>query len=102
MRKQVSAAVIFISAFLLFQIEPMIGKMILPWFGGSAGVWTTCLLFFQLLLLCGYLYAHAIALYLSPKQQALVHVALLIVSLAVLPVGLRSDWKPDGMMNRLF
>jgi hypothetical protein len=96
MRKQVSAAVIFISAFLLFQIEPMIGKMILPWFGGSAGVWTTCLLFFQLLLLCGYLYAHAIALYLSPKQQALVHVALLIVSLAVLPVGLRSDWKPDG------
>ena len=46
---------IFLSAFLLFQVQPMIGKMILPWFGGSASVWTTCMLFFQMILLLGYL-----------------------------------------------
>ena len=49
---------IFLSAFLLFQVQPMIGKMILPWFGGSASVWTTCMLLFQSVLLLGYLYSH--------------------------------------------
>ena len=55
------AATIFLSAFLLFQVQPMIGKFILPWFGGGPSVWTTCLLFFQVLLLAGYTYAHLIA-----------------------------------------
>ena len=49
---------IFLSAFLLFQVQPIIAKMILPWFGGSASVWTACMLFFQMLLLLGYLYSH--------------------------------------------
>ena len=90
------ASTIFVSAFLLFQVQPIIGKMILPWFGGSASVWTTCLLFFQALLLAGYLYAHAIVRYLSPRQQSLVHIALLIASIAVLPIGLADSWKPTG------
>src|SRR5512133_15023 len=53
------AVTIFVGAFLLFQVQPLIGKFILPWFGGGPGVWTTCMLFFQMLLLGGYAYAHA-------------------------------------------
>ena len=60
------ACTIFLSAFLLFAVQPMIGKIILPWFGGSAAVWSTCLLFFQAALLAGYLYAHS----LHPVSQA--------------------------------
>ena len=52
------AATILLSAFLLFQVQPLIAKLILPWFGGSAAVWTSCMLFFQLALLGGYAYAH--------------------------------------------
>ena len=52
------AATVLVSAFLLFQVQPMVSKMILPWFGGSPAVWTTCMLFFQVFLLVGYLYAH--------------------------------------------
>ena len=54
------ALTILVSAFLLFQVQPVIAKIILPWFGGSAAVWTTCLLFFQMVLLLGYLYSHAV------------------------------------------
>jgi uncharacterized membrane protein YqjE len=64
---------IFLSAFLLFQVQPLIGKMILPWFGGSAAVWTTCMLFFQLVLLLGYFYSHWVVRYLTPSRQSLVH-----------------------------
>ena len=71
------AATIFLSAFLLFQVQPVVGKMVLPWFGGSAAVWTTCMLLFQVLLLLGYLYAHLTTRYLSARRQALLHVALL-------------------------
>jgi len=67
----VYAASIFLSAFLLFQIQPLIAKFILPWFGGSAAVWSAALLFFQLLLLAGYLYAHCLIRYLKPKQAIL-------------------------------
>jgi len=52
------AATIFLSSFLLFLVQPLIARLILPWFGGSAAVWTTCMLFFQALLLAGYAYAH--------------------------------------------
>ena len=55
-----SAATVLVSAFLLFQVQPMVSKMILPWFGGGPSVWTTCMLFFQLFLLAGYAYAHAL------------------------------------------
>lgn len=90
------AATIFLSAFLLFQVQPLIAKFILPWFGGSAAVWSAALLFFQLLLLAGYLYAHCLIRYLKPKQQFWVHGTLLIVSLATLPIVPSAIWKPAG------
>ncbi len=90
------ALTILVSAFLLFQVEPVIAKIILPWFGGSAAVWTTCLLFFQLVLLLGYLYAHAVVRYLKPRMQLLVHVGLLLLSALALPVYPRLAWKPSG------
>ena len=80
------ALTILVGAFLLFQVEPVIGKIILPWFGGSAAVWTACLLFFQVALLAGYCYAHALVSYVSPRAQAPVHVALLAVSALTLAV----------------
>jgi hypothetical protein len=85
-----------VSAFLLFQVQPVIAKIILPWFGGSAAVWTTCLLFFQLVLLLGYLYAHAVIRYLKPRAQMLVHGALLLVSAVGLPIYPKESWKPTG------
>jgi tryptophan-rich sensory protein len=88
------ACTIFLSAFLLFAVQPMIGKIILPWFGGSAAVWSTCLLFFQAALLAGYLYAHRSTRSLKPKQQTALHVALMAVSLALLPILPSPSWKP--------
>src|SRR5215469_1589781 len=79
------AATILLSAFLLFQVQPLIAKLILPWFGGSAAVWTSCMLFFQMALLGGYAYAHWLVK--RPGSiQAFIHVALLAVSLASLPI----------------
>src|SRR5216683_442717 len=89
----VYAATIFLSAFLLFQVQPLIAKIILPWFGGSAAVWSAALLFFQLLLLGGYAYAHCVIRYLRPKAQTTVHVALLALSAAVLPILPSPSWK---------
>lgn len=88
------ALTIFTGAFLLFLVQPLIGKYILPWFGGSPGVWTTCLLFFQTLLLGGYAYAHLTSAYLRPRTQALVHLALLGLSLAWIPIAPDAGWKP--------
>ncbi|MBK6999800.1 MAG: fused MFS/spermidine synthase [Rhodoferax sp.] len=90
---------IFLSAFLLFQVQPLIGKMILPWFGGSAAVWTTCMLFFQLVLLLGYFYSHWVVRTLSPTRQSLVHGTLLLVSLLLIPIAPSVDWKPMGAEN---
>jgi SAM-dependent methyltransferase len=90
---------IFLSAFLLFQVQPLIGKMILPWFGGSAAVWTTCMLFFQLVLLLGYFYSHWVVRTLTPSRQSLVHGSLLVVSLILIPVSPSLDWKPLGAEN---
>jgi hypothetical protein len=90
------ALTILVSAFLLFQVQPVIAKIILPWFGGSAAVWTTCLLFFQMMLLLGYLYAHAVVRYLKPRMQMIVHTGLLVVSLAALPIYPSLSWKPTG------
>src|SRR5208282_1081162 len=90
------ALTILVSAFLLFQVEPVIAKIILPWFGGSAAVWTVCLLFFQLVLLLGYAYAHALVRYFEPRIQAMVHGVLLVASLAVLPIYPSQALKPAG------
>jgi hypothetical protein len=90
---------IFLSAFLLFQVQPIIGRYILPWFGGGPAVWTACMLFFQAVLLGGYAYAHFLSSSLSSSRaaslQARFHIALLAVSLAFLPLTPRADlWKP--------
>jgi SAM-dependent methyltransferase len=93
------ALTILLSAFLLFQVQPVIAKIILPWFGGSAAVWATCLLFFQLVLLLGYLYAHASIRYLKPRRQMHLHIGLLalsLIALIVLPVYPSAAWKPSG------
>jgi len=96
------AATIFLSAFLLFAVQPLIAKLILPWFGGSAAVWTTCMLFFQIALLLGYSYAHATSRYLKPNQQAWLHCGLLAASLLVLPIIPSTWWKPAGSDDPLF
>ena len=93
------ALTISLGAFLLFQIQPLIGKYILPWFGGGPGVWTTCLLFFQMLLLGGYAYAHLLSQRLKPRTQAIVHLILLTAALALLPITPNDSWKPEGDGN---
>ncbi|MEW6688248.1 MAG: hypothetical protein AB1452_04050, partial [Pseudomonadota bacterium] len=92
------AATVFASAFLLFLVQPIIAKQILPWFGGNASVWSVCLVFFQLLLLGGYAYADAVSRRLAPRAQAIAHTLLLAASLAFLPILAAESWKPtdDG------
>jgi hypothetical protein len=90
------AATIFLSSFLLFLVQPLIARQILPWFGGAASVWTTCLLFFQSVLLAGYAYAHGVVRWLGPRKQVYVHSLLLLASLAVLPILANPTWKPSG------
>jgi hypothetical protein len=85
---------IFSSACLLFLVQPLIAKLILPWFGGSAAVWVTCLLFFQAGLLLGYLYAHAIARRAWHRMQTFVHATLLALSIAALPILPNPIWQP--------
>ena len=80
---------VFISAFLVFQIQPIISKIILPWFGGGASVWTTCMLFFQFFLLVGYLYAYVLTKMSKVKYQIVVHLACLILSLFLLPYNIQ-------------
>jgi len=82
---------IFIGAFLLFQVQPLIAKTILPFFGGGAAVWTACLLFFQAFLLLGYLYAHLLFKLSSLRKQFLIHSLLLIFSLFFLPLGMSDE-----------
>jgi SAM-dependent methyltransferase len=93
------ASTIAVSAFLLFLVQPIIAKQILPWFGGSAAVWTTCMVFFQLVLLAGYFYSDLVINKLKPKAQAITHGALVIVSLAFLPITASSNFKPTDADN---
>ena len=81
------AATIFLSAFLLFQVQPLIGKWILPWFGGGPAVWTTCMLFFQSALLGGYAYAHLVRTQLKERGQMIVHLVVLVAALVFLPIA---------------
>jgi hypothetical protein len=90
---------IFLSAFLLFQVEPIIARYILPWFGGGPAIWTTCMLFFQLLLLGGYSYAHLLAINFTPKNQVVVFLSLVVASLLFLPITPNESWKPVGDNN---
>ncbi len=90
------ALTIFVSAFLLFLVQPLIAKQILPWFGGTAAVWTTCLVFFQFALLAGYFYSDWITRRLTPKRQVIVHLVLVGIALALLPIIPDASWKPLG------
>ncbi len=96
MNRVLYAGTIFSSAFLLFLVQPIVTKHILPWFGGSAAVWATCLVFFQTLLLLGYAYADTISRKLTPITQIKLHALLLLLSLASLPVLAGDTWKPAG------
>jgi hypothetical protein len=90
------AAAIFFSAFLLFQIQPLISKRILSWFGGTPAVWTTCLLFFQTVLFAGYAYAHWSNSHLLPRRQAAIHAVLILVALTLMHVAPSEHWEPSA------
>ncbi len=90
------ALTIFTSAFLLFLVQPIMAKQILPWFGGSAAVWTVCMVFFQFLLLFGYAYSDFTTRKMQPRAQLMLHAALLVISLASLPLIPDASWKPAG------
>ena len=87
------------SAFLLFWIEPLFAKMVLPLLGGSPAVWNTCLMYFQAMLLIGYLYAHLTSRWLSTRKQVVLHVALLILALVALPIAVPGAWTPPASGN---
>jgi hypothetical protein len=89
------AGTIFLGAFLLFQVQPIVAKAILPVFGGAPSVWTTCLLFFQTLLLVGYAWAHACTRWFGPRCQGAIHLGLLAVALFGLPIEPATGESPD-------
>src|SRR5688572_15514181 len=100
------AVSIFLSAFLLFQIQPMIGKLILPWFGGTPAVWSTVMLFFQVLLTGGYAYAYWLIERVETKRQMKFHISLITLAVLLLillsiiwdsPVTPDSGWKPKNV-----
>ena len=93
------ALTISLSAFLLFAVQPVIAKMILPWFGGSSAVWSTCMLFFQAVLLLGYCYAHWVNQKLAPRAQAKLHSIVLAASLATLPIIPGASWRVAQVGN---
>jgi SAM-dependent methyltransferase len=88
------AGTIFLGAFLLFLVQPIIARQILPWFGGAASVWATCLVFFQSVLLFGYAYADWTTRFIAPRRQCWLHVVLLGASLLLLPIIPDAAWKP--------
>ena len=89
----------FVGAMLLFVVQPMAGKMILPLLGGTPAVWSTCMVFFQAALLAGYAYAHASIAWLGVRRQAMLHVAVLALPLAVLPLGVNARLMRGGDAN---
>lgn len=96
------AVTIFASAFLLFLVQPIVAKQILPWFGGSASVWATCLVFFQTTLLLGYGYADLVVRKLAARTQVRLHVALLALSFVSLPIVPSALFKPEGSENPIW
>ena len=96
------ALTIFLSAFLLFEVQPIIAKIILPWFGGTSAVWSTCMLFFQFVLLLGYAYAHWLNRSLAQRKQAMAHIFVLIASVATLPILPNQSWKAASVAQPSF
>src|SRR5438128_2132959 len=96
------AVTLFVSASLLFLVQPMVGKMILPLLGGTPAVWNTCLVFFQAMLLLGYTYAHLTTTWLGVRRQAILHLVLLAVPFLVLPITVNRELAPQGEANPVF
>ena len=90
------AATMFVGAALLFWVQPLFTKMVLPLLGGSPSVWNTAMVFFQAALLCGYGYAHLLTRYLEPRSQCLAHLCLLGAAALALPIGIAEGWRPDS------
>lgn len=92
------ALTLFVSSALLFLVQPMFAKLVLPLLGGTPTVWNTCVVFFQFTLLLGYAYAHATTAWLGVKRQAALHVVIVLLPAVVLPIALRANWEPptDG------
>src|SRR5262245_17073413 len=88
------ALTLFLSAFLLFAVQPMFTKMVLPLLGGSAAVWNTAVVFFQGTLLCGYFYAHLSTRLLGLRRQTILHALVLLSAFLVLPIGVAKGWEP--------
>ncbi|MCX6551040.1 MAG: fused MFS/spermidine synthase [Acidobacteria bacterium] len=97
MTRVLFGAALTLSAFLLFVVQPMVARAILPWFGGSSSLWTTCMLFFQLALLLGYGYSHALTRFASAVKQFRIHAVLLVGSALVLPPLPGGQWKPADL-----
>ena len=93
---------VFLSAFLLFLVQPMMAKMILPMLGGTPAVWNTCMLFYQATLLAGYGYVHLLNSRVDPRRQLFLHLVLLAVPLLLLPIGLPDGWTPPDETNPVF
>jgi hypothetical protein len=94
---------IFVSASLLFLVEPMFAKFILPLFGSTPAVWTGSMMFFQMALLIGYLYVHATTAWLGARKQAVLHLAVVLLPLLVLPLAVPADeWAPSSEANPIF
>src|ERR1700758_1661022 len=96
---------IFLGAFLLFAVQLVLGKYFLPWFGGTPAMWTTCMFFFQTVLLAGYAYAHALTRWFTPRTQGYLHSVLLLTALAMLalmaakwgtPITPSVSWRPPS------
>ena len=90
------ATTVFLSAFLLFQVQPLVSKAILPWFGGAPSVWTTCMLVFQGLLFFGYLYAHLMRGF-GARTRTIVHLTILSLAILSLPILPSDAWKPESV-----
>ena len=87
---------LFVNAALLFAVQPMFSKMVLPLFGGTPSVWNTCMLFFQTALLGGYLYAHVTTRWLDVRKQSLLQLVLFALTFLTLPVAVAAGWRPTG------
>ncbi len=96
------AVTLFVSALLLFVVQPMFAKMALPLLGGAPAVWNTCLVFYQATLLVGYVYAHLSLKWLGPRRQAALHLALLCLPWVVLPIHIAPGWVPPADVFPVF
>src|SRR5689334_25241331 len=93
------AAAVFVSATLLFVVQPMFARMVLPLLGGSPAVWNTTVVFYQVALLAGYAYAHLTTTWLGQRRQVTLHVVLLLVPFLALPIAVPAGWSPPTTAN---